>query len=84
MFSILAGIELSIMRHGCPPRPVTGRDGRDFATGVIVFCHCQSFCHCFFSIWPIVRTYLSVKPLGREKEGVEAVNLGEKPFVGQS
>ena len=48
---------------------------------VSLFLPLSSFLPLLLHICPIVRPYLSVKPLGREKEGVEAVNLGETTLL---
>ena len=74
-----AGIELSIMRHGCPARAVTGRDG-GILPPVSLFLPLSIFLPSLLSHCAIVRSYLSVKPFGREKEGVEAVNLDKTIF----
>ena len=73
------------MSHGCPAGPSdVERWGGDFATGVCVILfaivvNLFAIVNLFAS--SIVRPYLSVNPLGREEEGVEAVNLGEKTLL---
>ena len=53
--------------------------GGDFATGVSFFLPLSIFFASAAS--SIVQPYLSVNSLGREKEGVEAVNLGETTLL---